>query len=405
MATVRTRKRGKTWSYAFEAGRTDDGRRKVVERGGFPSRDEAYEAGAKAFTDWKHGNIGITNERVTLKVFLENWLTNVCTTNVKPSTLLSYKSQLRTHVIPTLGSLPLADLTPARLDTWMRGLAKEGLSRGTLRLNLTILGTALSYAVYPAELLSNNPTHYIKIPKSAPAKVIERKIIPREQALALFRHFLSSSPCTSLVILLLYHTGMRISEVLGLTWECIDLPGRVIHVRHQLIGTHRPLRFAPPKSSAGLRDIPIDDTLAIYLYAGKKRQRVVHAKVGSTLANFVTPHGQVTTCSAKNQPDDTTELRLICTHDNGRPYLYDSFRLFIKKFNLNAHSFRHTHATLLYENGASAKSLAARLGHSSPTITEELYTHSTEKMQQDVLKIFEKTLQTSTTCRQNADKQ
>lgn len=94
MATVRTRKRGKTWSYAFEAGRTDDGRRKVVERGGFPSRDEAYEAGAKAFTDWKHGNIGITNERVTLKVFLENWLTNVCTTNVKPSTLLSYKGGL-----------------------------------------------------------------------------------------------------------------------------------------------------------------------------------------------------------------------------------------------------------------------------------------------------------------------
>ena len=94
MATVRTRKRGKTWSYAFEAGRTDDGRRKVVERGGFSSRDEAYEAGVKAFTDWKHGSIGITSERVTLKVFLENWLTNVCTTNVKPSTLLSYRGGL-----------------------------------------------------------------------------------------------------------------------------------------------------------------------------------------------------------------------------------------------------------------------------------------------------------------------
>ena len=218
MSKVRTRKRGKTWSYAFEAGRTEDGKRKVVERGGFSSRDEAYEAGAKAFTDWKHGNIGITNERVTLKVFLENWLTNVCATNVKTGTLASYRSQIHTHIIPALGGLPLADLTPARLDAWMRGLAKEGLSRGTLRLNLAILGGALSYAVYPAELIASNPTHYIKIPKSAPAKVIKRKIIPQEQALTLFHRFLISSPCVALVILLLYHTGMRVSEVLGLVW-------------------------------------------------------------------------------------------------------------------------------------------------------------------------------------------
>lgn len=404
MATVRTRKRGKTWSYAFEAGRTESGRRKVIERGGFSSRDEAYGAGVKAFTDWKHGNIGITSERVTLKVFLENWLTNVCATNVKTGTLASYRSQIHTHIIPALGDLPLTDLTPARLDAWMRGLAKEDLSRGTLRLNLAILGVALSYAVYPAELIASNPTHYIKIPKSAPAKVIKRKIIPQEQALTLFHQFLISSPCVALVILLLYHTGMRVSEVLGLVWEDIDLPGRVIHVRRQIIRTQRPLRFGSPKSAAGLRDIPIDDILAIYLYAWKKRQRVVRARKGSILANYADHQGQITTCSRGHQPDNTTEIHLVCTLDNGCPCQYAFLRYHFGQCGLNAHSFRHTHATLLYENGASAKSIAARLGHATPTITEELYTHPTEKMQRDALKIFTKTLQTNTKCRQNDDK-
>lgn len=63
MATIRTRKRGKTWSYSFEIGKNPEtGRRKMKEKGGFASQDEAYDAGVEAYADWKHGGIGIVTQ-------------------------------------------------------------------------------------------------------------------------------------------------------------------------------------------------------------------------------------------------------------------------------------------------------------------------------------------------------
>lgn len=59
LSKVRTRKRGNSYSYIFEAGKKEDGKRKVIEHGGFSSPDDAYNAGVSAYNDWKHGNIGI----------------------------------------------------------------------------------------------------------------------------------------------------------------------------------------------------------------------------------------------------------------------------------------------------------------------------------------------------------
>ena len=77
-ATIRTRKRGKTYSYSFDAGRNPmTGKRKAIEKGGFATEQEAYDAGAAAYADWKSGNIGITSERITLRDYLAVWLENV----------------------------------------------------------------------------------------------------------------------------------------------------------------------------------------------------------------------------------------------------------------------------------------------------------------------------------------
>ena len=67
----------------------------------------------------------------------------------------------------------------------------------------------------------------------------------------------------------------------------------------------------------------------------------------------------------------------------------------MQKAGINTHSFRHTHATTLIENGATPKGVAGRLGHSNTAITQNLYTHNTQKLQEDTATIFEKTLQTN----------
>ena len=128
MAQVRTRKRGKTFSYIFEAGKTSDGRRKVVEKGGFATKADAYKAGVAAYNDFLHGNIGITSEKITLKDFMTAWLENVVSTNVKPSSMQAYQSHFNNQIAPHLGEVKVQDLTPALLDEWMRKLLQSGLS-------------------------------------------------------------------------------------------------------------------------------------------------------------------------------------------------------------------------------------------------------------------------------------
>ena len=66
----------------LEAGQVN-GKRKVVEKGGFATEKDAYNTGVEKYTDFIHGNIGITSESITLKDFMTNWLENVVAVNVK----------------------------------------------------------------------------------------------------------------------------------------------------------------------------------------------------------------------------------------------------------------------------------------------------------------------------------
>ncbi len=124
MAQVRVRKRGKTFSYIFEAGKKDDGKRKVVEEGGFATKKLAYDAGVSAYNDWKHGNIGIVSENIMLKDFMTNWLEKVLSLSVKPNSMQKYKSIFSNYILPTLDSISVQELTPAKLDDWIRNLKK-----------------------------------------------------------------------------------------------------------------------------------------------------------------------------------------------------------------------------------------------------------------------------------------
>lgn len=229
-ASVRTRKRGKTWSYIFEAGKTAEGKRKVVEKGGYPTKQTAYDAGVAAYTDWKHGNIGITSEKITVKDFMTNWLENVVALNVKPTSMQNYISIFNKHIAPPLGNIVLQELTPAILDNWIRNLLKQGYSKNTLSVVHALLHHALDYAVYLAEIIKANPASYIKVPQKAPTNIIQRHIITQEQLATLLEKY-PFGTAFHIPILILFHTGVRIGELLRLTWKDIDFDTKTITLR------------------------------------------------------------------------------------------------------------------------------------------------------------------------------
>jgi len=407
MSKVRTRKRGKTWSYIFEAGRKEDGKRKVVEKGGFETKEAAYDAGAAAYTDWKHGNIGITSESVTVKEFAENWLKNVAAVNVRPTTFSSYTAVVRTWIVPFLAEIKMQDLTPAMLDKWMRGLHKKGLAYLSLRKALVLLRGILDYAIYPAGIIMINPARYIKIPKSAPKGVVPRIVISPEQMTTLLKKHPQGDPAR-IVILLLYHTGMRIGEVLGLAWDGIDLAERVITVSQQIVYVQvkRGNFLVAPKTTSSIRKFRIDAELCQALEEWHRIQQEDEEIKGDSYAHVWRQEedGRIVQQS-KGLPVRVglSRVALVCTRRDGMSLSRQSVMKMLTVEGLNAHSFRHTHATVLIENGAMPKGVAGRLGHASTAITQDLYTHNTEKLQKDTAAIFEKSMQTSYKSRQNAD--
>ena len=396
VAKVRTRKRGKTFSYIFEAGKTADGKRKVVEKGGFPTQADAYKAGVAAYTDWLHGNIGITSEKITLKDFMTNWLDNVAALNVRPNTMQTYKSVINVRILPFLGGAKVQELTPANLDEWMRKLAARGFSHSSLKVAYSIISEALTYAVYPAQLISSNPASYIKVPKNAPRNVVKRTIITKELLAKLLTEYPFGTPF-HVPISILFCTGIRIGELVGLTWDDVDFERKIISVRKQMIYvSKRGYIFAPPKSKSGVRNISVGDVLLGMLKKWRVFQKDSEAGYGNTYVYVYHSADNVIRWQSKGAGIlDLPRTELICTQADGRLMNRRSLMRILKNNGINSHSFRHTQATVLAEIGASPKGTASRLGHSKISVTQDLYVHSTQKMQDGLAAIFDKKLQTN----------
>ena len=127
MSKIRIRKRGNSYSYSFE---TSKNPHRMKEKGGFATEKEAFEAGVKAYADWKSGNIGITSERVKLREYLAAWLDNVVRSNVKRTTYQNYHNAVHSRILPHLGEIYLQELRPRDIDLWIKELARAGLSQG-----------------------------------------------------------------------------------------------------------------------------------------------------------------------------------------------------------------------------------------------------------------------------------
>ena len=363
-ASDRTRKRGKNWSYIFEAGKTAEGKRKVIE-------------------------IGITSEKITVKDFMKNWLENVVALNVRPTTFQEYKSLFNLRIVSQLGNFRLTELTPAILYNWIRNLQKARYSKNTLSHAHALLHHALDYAVYPAKLISSNPANHIKVPKKAPTNIVKRHIISQEQFAALLEKYPFSSPFY-IPILILFYTG------LGLTWEDIDFETKTITLSRQIFYiAKRGYFFSTLKTEASNRYIVIDDFLIAELKRWKSQQAENEKTFGNSyIYAYKTAEGKLVQQSKVLEYPDCEKISLVCTYVNGNILKKLRIATMLKQNDLNALSSRHTHATILAENGANPFGLSARLGHSNLNLTQNTYVHYTEKMQKDTANIFEKILHT-----------
>ncbi|MGH3001738.1 MAG: tyrosine-type recombinase/integrase [Gaiellaceae bacterium] len=170
-------------------------------------------------------------------------------------TLDLYRSELRLHLLPRLGRRRITAITPDAVVALMRQLQTTGLSPWSVKRILGVLSSVLSYArrrgyigVHPFECLERDERPH---PRQSNQRVLTRSELT---------HLVAACPRRYRALLVTgAYTGMRLSEVLALTWEDVDFAAGAVHVRHQLArGRHGvPPHRIPPKTRASVRQVPL----------------------------------------------------------------------------------------------------------------------------------------------------
>lgn len=397
------RKRGSMWSYSFDMG-TIAGKRQRKEKGGFRTKKEAEAALAKAITEYNGGGIVFEPSTSTLSDYLDLWMEQYVKVNCKANTIKGYTYTVEKHIKPDIGQYRLKAITPAVVQEWLNHLKEIGLGRNTIIYCKTVLSGAFTYAVQPLGYMMFNPCHYAKIPKmKAPAQ--KRYIIAPEDFETILKRFEGS--WYQLPLLIGYYTGMRINEVLALSWEDIDLKNQTITINHTVLSgkasSGSRWYLNSPKSDSSIRTIRIGTTLTEALKEAKRTQTENRLRYGPKYFNLYTEDA-----TRKGQPCQhmiqvpsgercpLSLVRLVCVREDGYFLGSESIQKYAGKIirqelgiPFNFHSLRHTHATTLIENGVTAKAVQARLGHANISTTLDEYTHNTLKQEENAVDVFE----------------
>lgn len=391
------RKKPANWEYRFPIA-SINGKRQHASQAGFKTQKEAQEAGTKALAEYL--NAGSIHKPSDLSVadYLDQWLEQYVYMNLRPNTQSTYKGLVNNHIKPAVGHFRLSSLTPSSLQDFVNEQKKKGFSKQHVDLILSTFKGALNYAIEPLQLIQSNPMIYVKAPKmeKQPRK---RIILNMEEWNRIIERFPFENK-HHVPMMIGFHTGMRIGEVYGLTWDNVDLEAGTITVMRQQtkvkINENVNARwcFGPPKSKASYRTVKIGETLINVLKKHKLRQKQNKLAYGEYYIKYKSKHIKDDIYDLIQSSDGDVDL--VCTADDGAWMSPETFRhcskTIQKKLNIQFefHALRHTHATLLAESGVNPKNLQMRLGHEKIETTLQTYIHDTDAMADQTVDIFEK---------------
>lgn len=399
------RKRGSKWYYSFEASNVE-GKRKRIERVGGRTKKEAEAALRVALQEYSNAGLHFEPSDISVADYLDHWHQNYVMVNCRYNTQVGYRGIIDTHLKPALGTYHLRAITPAILQTLVNNKYLQGYSKNYLSGMINILNESLKYAVHPCKFLKDNPMQYVKYPKYENTKEeIDRRYITTEEFSQIIDRFPLGNPF-HVMLMIGYHTGARIGEVTGLTWDDVDLQAGTIHINKILYKRDKTWCFGRTKTDSSVRKIKIGPSLLDALRKHKKWQAENRLKYG---VHFTQQYeaaeaaGRDTLRIIHSLPAGVPAgvmqpVSMICTKESGQMVTPDSFKYASRVIHyslgilFNFHSLRHTHATMLLENGADVKDVQMRLGHANIETTLGTYAHATPKMADRSVDIFEKAI-------------
>ena len=354
------------WEARYTAG-YDPGTGKQIQRSITGKTQKEVSQKLKTVTASIDAGTYVAPCKMTVGEWLDVWV-NEYLGGVKPRTVDSYKTTVKTHLKTGLGAIRLDTLNTHTIQSFYNGLCeaksgREPLSPKTVKNTHGVLHKALQQAMANG-YIRFNPADACILPK-----ITKKEIQPLdEDQITAFLKQIKGHRYEELFLTTLF-TGMREGEILGLTWDCIDLAKGQILINKQLQkvrGSNGEYTLVPTKNGKG-RSITIAP-FVVGVLRSVKRDQEHHQQYFS------------------NQKVPT----FVFTDELGQHLKHQTVYLDFKKImaeigtpNVRFHDLRHSYAVASLRSGDDIKTVQENLGHATAAFTLDVYGHVTQKMKQD----------------------
>lgn len=278
----------------------------------------------------------------------------------------SYKSMFLRHLLPAFGLQRLTAIDSNQLQEFMNGFA--GQSKSTITLAIGILKNIFSNA-YAEGIIPRDPTVALVRPKSQTKS--ERRPLTADETQRIL-HVARNHP-NGLILAVLYYTGVRRGEALGLKWGDFDFTEDQVHIQRDIDFTGPTAQEGALKTAAADRYIPIPPELKELLLQKKGRtgEYVFHTETGKPLSQATFKRLWCRLMLAA----DCVQWRTRKPNTNRENDILKCIKPLI-----TPHYFRHNYVTMLYEAGVDPLVAMKIVGHTDYQTTANIYTHVRDEM-------------------------
>lgn len=315
----------------------------------------------------RHGTLS-SDEKMTFGELAAVWIRD-CKPGIRITTRGMYQSILDKHLLPELATYKLKDLKPYHLQAIINRLAENGKSESTIK-KVKLTAEQILKVAMDNDVLYRNVFSATKVPSKAPAR--RRPLTDEEVSLVTNTY---AGHRMGVPALLLLYCGLRRGELIALTWGDVNLKNKSITVNKAAAFSQNQPIVQKPKTDSGVRTIPIPDAILDAVKAAKK----------STTSAMVCPdiEGGIMSQMAFKRAWESY-IHYLNIKAGGRDASRTRPKLSVVN-NLTPHMFRHTYATILYNAGVDVKSAQRFMGHADIKVTLKIYTHLSEKKEQEAI--------------------
>ncbi|WP_017812410.1 tyrosine-type recombinase/integrase [Paenibacillus shenyangensis] len=351
-------------SCKWQARVSRDGKEQSI--GTFRSKKEAEIEAHRVEERIYYGHI-LNQPHLLFEEMVDSWFRHK-QNELKYSSAEQLEVTSRLHILPRFGNMKLSKICRLDVKEWIQDCVDQGYASKTCDKYLGTLKSIFHFCIHDLEILEKNPADRLRVPikdaVDSNRKVKYFTYNELHQLLEFMKQYkpkrFKNYPLYYTLMLFLSRSGLRISEALALCWDDLSC-NRLTIERQTNRDKNNLLTITSLKSYSSYRTIQLDDDLLYYLEQFKEIQKKI----------VLNPHGD----------------NLIFQNGWGQ-YLMplvvrEAFESYCKQVGVEykgTHGFRHTHAVLLLESGASLLYVSRRLGHRTIKTTTDTYLSITKKI-------------------------